>query len=55
MAFVMSSVKLSSAERDDGEKQLVSTFNFTAAYNGNGGASLANHATIISIQDSQAA
>jgi hypothetical protein len=55
MAFVMSNVKLSSAERDDGEKQLVSTFNFTAAYNGSGGASLANHATIISIQDSQAA
>ncbi len=55
MAFVMSNVKLSSTDRDDGEKQLVGTYNFTAAYNGAGGAALANHPTIISIQDSQAA
>ncbi len=55
MALVMSSVKLSSTDRDDGEKQLVGTYNFTASYNGAGGAALANHQTIISIQDSQAA
>jgi hypothetical protein len=55
MSFVMSNVKLSSTDRDDGEKQLVGTYNFTAAYNGSGGASLANLATIISVQDSQAA
>jgi hypothetical protein len=50
MAFVMSNVKLSSTDRDDGEKQIVGTYNFTAAYNGAGGAALANHATIISIK-----
>lgn len=55
MAFVMSNVKISSTDRDDGEKQLVGSYNFTAAYNGNGGAALANHQTILSIQDSQAA
>jgi len=55
MGFVMSSVKLSSTDNDDGEKQIVGTYNFTASYNGSGGASLANHATIISVQDSQAA
>ena len=55
MAFVMSNVKISSVDRDDGEKQLVGTYNFTAAINGSGGASLANHQTIISVQDSQAA
>lgn len=55
MAFVMSSVKLASAEDDDGEKQIVNSCNFTAAYNGAGGAALANHATIISVQDSLAA
>lgn len=54
MAFVMSAVKISSVDNDDGEKQIVGTYNFTAQYNGSGGASLANHATIISIQDSQA-
>ncbi|WP_022684559.1 phage tail tube protein [Sphingobium bisphenolivorans] len=55
MAFVMSRVKLSSDDNDDGEKQIVGTYNFTASYNGSGGAALANHATIISVQDSQAA
>jgi len=55
MAFVMSQAKLFSADPDDGEKQIVNTASFTAEYNGSGGASLANHATIISVQDSQAA
>lgn len=55
MAFVMPQVKLSSTDNDDGEKQIVATFNFTASYYGSGGAALASHATIVSIQDSQAA
>ena len=55
MAFVMSSVLISSTDRDDGEKQLVGTYNFTAQINGAGGAALANNQTIISVQDSQAA
>lgn len=54
MAFIMSAVKLFSNDPDDGEKQIVRTCNFTAQINGSGGASLANHQTIISIQDSQA-
>lgn len=55
MAFTMSRVKLFSADPDDGEKQIVSSVNFTAEIDGSGGASLANHQTIISVQDSQAA
>lgn len=55
IGFTMSKVKFFSADPDDGEKQIVRTVNFTAEINGSGGASLANHQTIISIQDSQAA
>jgi hypothetical protein len=47
-------VLISSIDDDDGEKQIVGTYNFTAAINGAGGAALANNQTIISIQDSQA-
>jgi tail tube protein len=54
ISIVMSAVKLSSTDLDDGEKQLVGTYNFTAAYNGAGGTALADLPTIISIQDSQA-
>lgn len=54
-AVVMSKVKLFTNEADDGEKQIVRTVNFTAEINGSGGASLADHQTIISLQDSQAA
>lgn len=53
-AVVMSKVKLFTNEADDGEKQIVRTVNFTAEINGSGGASLADHQTIISLQDSQA-
>lgn len=55
VSFVMPSIKLFSDDADDGKKQIVRTYNFTAQYNGSGGASLANLATTISIQDSQAA
>lgn len=51
----MSKAKLFSDDADDGEKQIVRTYNFTAEINGDGGAALANDQTIISIQDSLAA
>lgn len=53
--IVLPAVKFFSDDIDDGEKELIRTYNFTAQYNGSGGASLASHATIVSIQDSQAA
>jgi hypothetical protein len=56
MTFVMPQVKLFSDTRDDGEKQIIRTFNFTAEIcsSTTGGTSLANHQTILSIQDSLA-
>lgn len=55
VTVVMPRVKLFSDTPDDGEKSIVRTYNFTAEYNGSGGAALASHATIVSIQDSLAA
>lgn len=55
VTFVMPAVKLFSDPADDGEKQIVRTYAFTAQYNATGGAALASHATIISVQDSLAA
>lgn len=55
ITFVMSAVKLFGDAPDDGEaKEIIRTYPFTAQINGAGGASLADHQTIISIQDSQA-
>lgn len=55
ITFVMSAVKLFGDAIDDGEaKELIRTYPFTAQLNGSGGASLADHQTIISIQDSAA-
>lgn len=54
IGFTMSRVKVFSDDNDDGKKQLVRTYNFTAEINGAGGAALANHQTIIQIQDSLA-
>lgn len=47
-------VKIMSADKDDGMKQIVKTYNFVAEINGAGGAALADHATIIQLQDSAA-
>lgn len=52
VTLVMSKLKLFSDGLDDGEKELIRTYQFTAEINGDGGASLANHQTILSIQDS---
>jgi hypothetical protein len=55
VGFSMSNVKIFSDGADDGEKEIIRTYSFTAAINGAGGAALANDQTIISIQDSAAA
>lgn len=55
MTFVMPAIKVFSDDADDGEKEVIRSYSFTAQYYGSGGAALASHATIISIQDSQAA
>lgn len=55
VSFSMSKVKLFSNDADDGEKQIIRTYNFTAEIQGAGGASLANAQTIITVQDSLAA
>ena len=55
VTFVIPRAKILSADKDDGKKQIVRTYNFTAEYNGTGGAALANLATILAHQDSNAA
>lgn len=55
VTFVMTNIKLFSDTADDGEKEIIRTYSFTAAIDGAGGAALANNQTIISIQDSLAA
>lgn len=55
IALNMSKVSITSDTPDDGEKVVLRTYAFTAEYNGAGGAALANDATILSIQDSDAA
>lgn len=54
VTVVLPEVKLFSADADDGEKQIVRSYSFTAQKCSTGGASLANHATIVSIQDTTA-
>jgi hypothetical protein len=55
IGFVTSRSKLFSDDIDDGKKQLVATYNFTSEIDVNGGDTLANDQTIVSIQDSAAA
>lgn len=50
-AIVLPAVKLFSDDSDDGEKEIIRTYNFTAQIPTTGGASLANHQTIVSVQD----
>jgi hypothetical protein len=54
VTFVMPRVKVFGDDIDDGKKQLVSTYPFTAEINGTGGAALANLQTTLSMQDSAA-
>jgi len=55
VAFSMSAVKLFSNDADDGEKQIVRTYSFTAQLDSAGGAALATNQTIVTIQDSTVA
>lgn len=55
MTVTISALKLSSSSPDDNETGLKRTYNFTGYYNASGGASAANTATTIQIQDSAAA
>ena len=54
VGFSISRLKVGGASKNDGETGLVQTLPFTALLNTAGGAALANDATTISIQDSQA-
>lgn len=54
VSFSLPRVKIFSNDADDGEKQIVRTYNFTAEINGSGGAALANYQTILQVQDSLA-
>lgn len=53
MTVVMPAVKLFSDDEDDGEKEIIRSYAFTAQIPATGGASLANHQAIVSMQDSQ--
>lgn len=55
ITLALTAVKLSSNTPQDGETGLKRSYNFTAYYNAAGGAALANTATTVQIQDSQAA
>lgn len=55
VTFVMPAIKIFTDDADDGEKEIVRSYTFTAEYYGAGGAAAASHPTIISIQDSLAA
>lgn len=52
VTVVCPQVKLFSDDADDGEKQIIRTYNFTAEICSTGGAALANNQTIVSLQDS---
>lgn len=54
LTFAMPAIKIFTDDADDGEKQIVRSYNFTAQWFGAGGAALASHATTLSIQDSLA-
>jgi hypothetical protein len=54
VTFNMSAIKIFGDAPDDGEKQIVRTYPFTAQINASGGTSLANDQTIITTQDSDA-
>lgn len=55
VTFNMSYITIDSDDKDDGDKGIIRTYNFTARINPNGGPALASDNTIISIQDSAAA
>lgn len=54
IAFTLPRIKLSGADKDDGEKNLIQTLPFTALFNTAGGAGTSSESTTLMIQDSQA-
>lgn len=54
LAFSFPRIKVEGADKDDGEKNLVQTFPFTALYNGSGGASATTEQSTLAVQDSNA-
>jgi hypothetical protein len=47
-------IKVGGADKDDGEKNLIQTFPFTALYNSSGGAAATTEQSTLAVQDSQA-
>jgi len=54
LSFAMPRVKVGSATKDDGEKGIIQSFDFTALYNSAGGTGTSSEATTLFVQDSQA-
>lgn len=54
VAITLGKIRMTGDTPDDGEKEIIRTYDFTAELNGDGGTSLAFNKTIISIQDSAA-
>lgn len=54
ISISLPAVKIFTDDADDGEKEIIRTYNFTAQYYGSGGASVKHHATVMSVQDSLA-
>lgn len=54
VGFTLPTLKLSSADKDDGDKPVIRNFSFAAEYNSTGGAGQSQEQTSIYIQDSQA-
>ncbi|MDR7232828.1 hypothetical protein J2X45_003938 [Caulobacter sp. BE264] len=55
VTFVIPAIKIFTDEANDGEVEIIRTYQWTAQIPATGGASLSNHQTIVSIQDAQAA
>lgn len=52
ISFAFPTIKLTGDAPDDGEKQIIRTYPFTAQYNSAGGSGIATEQTIVQIQDS---
>lgn len=54
ITFTFPAVKIFTDNADDGEKEIIRSYSFTAQYYGSGGAGTDSHATIVQIHDSLA-
>lgn len=54
VVFTLPTIKLTGDAPDDGEKQVIRSYPFTAQYNSAGGSGTSSHQTIIAMQDSAA-